>query len=123
MPRPGASRVAEKDLRGSETMSSRLVRLLAAIALVAAISMDVGSARAGTMPIHRGLPSDGYGEPEGGGEIHGLALFFGIIGAARSNPPGELMRVVAEWMMARQQVTDSRLDRNERFHRSQRGPR
>ena len=53
-------------------MRSRLVGALAAIALVAAMWLDVGVARADTMPIHRGLPNDGYGEPDVGGTNIGL---------------------------------------------------
>jgi hypothetical protein len=71
--------VAEMDLRGSEDMRSRLVGTLAAIALVAATWWDVGMARADGIPIHRGLPNAGYGEPEpGGGDIRSPLLVFRI---------------------------------------------
>jgi hypothetical protein len=54
------------ELLGSDAMRSRLVGALAAITLVAAMSLNTGIAWGDTMPIHRGLPNDGYGEPDVG---------------------------------------------------------
>jgi hypothetical protein len=59
-------------------MRSRLVGALAAIALVAATSLDLGVARADVMPIHRGLLSDGFGEPDSGGGTRSLPIFFSM---------------------------------------------
>ena len=87
-------------------MRSRLVGALAAIALIAAMWLDVGVARADTMPIHRGLPSDGYGEPEGGGEIHELPEWFRIISEGQVNFSCGVGRTVAGWMMTRFKTVD-----------------
>ena len=74
-------------------MRSGLVRALAAIALVAATSLDMSTARADGIPIHRGLPSDGYGEPDSGGGTLSLPLFFSIL-----LPNGQRVLIGPHWI-------------------------
>jgi hypothetical protein len=88
------------ELLGSDAMRSRLVGALAAIALVAASSLDVGAVRADTIPIHRGLPNAGYGEPDDSGEIHGLAVWTRVTALGPADLPGA-GRVVADWIVTR----------------------
>ena len=73
-------------------MSSRLVAALAAVILVAATSLDIGAVRADVIPIHRGLPNDGYGEPDSGGGIRSLPIFFSIV-----VPTGQTVLVGPLW--------------------------
>jgi hypothetical protein len=116
--------MAEMELRGSDAMRSRLVGALAAIALVAAIAMDVGVARADTMPIHRGLPDAGYGEPDDSGEIHGLAVWTRMTGPSAADLPSEFGALVTEWIAARLvQYRPYPLNRSLQLKRAPRGVR
>ena len=93
--------MAEMDLRRSDVMSSRLVAALAAVILVAATSLDIGAVRADVIPIHRGLPNDGYGEPDDSGEIHGLPVWTRMTGLGPSAMPSQIGSVVTEWIVTR----------------------
>jgi hypothetical protein len=71
MPGPGVRRVAEMELRGSDAMSTRVLRTFVAAAMLVSCALGAVEARAdanGMAPLAQRVwvPVVNYGEPDGG---------------------------------------------------------